>query len=236
MAQEGDNALPRSIARANNWMEPYEALFVRKFGGRSLIFSQDRQPYWKFLVKGVDKIKSDPDPVTRLLCLVPIAKHANNCGMLPPRGASNMASHVSQMMGGGNMNMNFGGAASSPTDNSIDDTKIPKEISRAIQDLPSTIHEDLVVRNYLKVHAFSSLRQNNHQVGDWIKRELDYWEKDFSALASDLATKLHLTDEEYEVQRVADAQQKEERDNARSASMAAMKQRVMNGEFDSFLK
>ena len=233
MAQEDANALPRSIARANNWIEPYEALFVRKFGGRSLVFSKDRKPYWKFLVKGVDKIKSEPDPITRLLCLVPIAKHADSCGMLPPRGASNMTSHVSRMMGGGNRNV--GGAASSPTDNSIDDTKIPTEISRAIQDLPSTIHEDLVVRNYLKVHAFSSLRQNNHQVGDWIKRELDYWEKDFYALASDLATKLHLTEEEYEVQRVADAQQKGERDNAIITGMVGMKQGVMNGEFDSFL-
>lgn len=76
-----------SIQRAQNWLRQFNEKVESKYGG-TLTGSKDRASFWRMMLRGMDTVKDDEDPVTVLVALVGIAeatrwksRHAASCSV-----------------------------------------------------------------------------------------------------------------------------------------------------------
>jgi len=209
-----------SIQRAQNWLNLYNDKLDKKFGG-TLTSSKDRARYWRFILRGLDTVQSDEDPVTRLIAVVGVAKFADSAGMLPPGASARMMQRAGE---GAGVNV----YAPSPTGrDDVDDARIPRTITQAIDFLPGVDDSGVSplavdVREYLRDNVYMTLMNSNRNIGNWVHGsggELDYWEKDLCDLADELALKLGLTSKEREEAGRAAAVEAAEREERTNASM-----------------
>mmetsp|Transcript_22855 Transcript_22855/g.33894 ORF Transcript_22855/g.33894 Transcript_22855/m.33894 type:complete len:227 (-) Transcript_22855:144-824(-) len=219
--------VPETLANTVKWLKLFEEKLARKY---SILSNGNREKFWKFLVKSIDKTQLAADPVSKLVAIVGVAAHAN-CAMLPPKAHARMWKKI-----GSELDINVVSSDPSNYDCWVKDEKIPQAVASCIDQFPRTLTLSEEVRSYLLIHVYMKLKYENNHISNWVHKggELDYWQHDFDDLAEEFATKLGMNSAEREMIEEELTLKRQSRERGYNASFMRILKSFQSGNIPTF--